>query len=316
MENVSNKTLQKPWVVCILAVFCCTLWGSAFPCIKIGYRLFEIPADAAGSQILFAGLRFTLAGILTVLMGSAAVRKPLIPGKSAFPKILVLAMVQTVLQYLFFYMGLAHASGVKSAIIVGTNSLLSILIASLIFRQEKLTGWKLTGCLLGLFGVITANLSGSMDFSFQFNGEGFIFISACSYAFSSVLIKKFSRDENPVLLSGWQFAAGGVILMAAGFLMGGHVGAFTPPAAVVLFYLAFLSAAAYTIWSILLKYNPVSRVAIYGFMNPVVGVLLSAILLGEGGQAFSLRNLAALLLVCAGIWVVNHFPKPEKSAIL
>ena len=75
----------------------------------------------------------------------------------------------------------------------------------------------------------------------------------------------------------------------------------------MLLYLAFLSAAAYTVWGILLKYNPVSQVAIYGFSNPVVGVLLSALFLGEGGQAFSLQNLGALALVSAGIYVVNRF---------
>ncbi|MEG2733531.1 MAG: hypothetical protein RR930_09055, partial [Clostridium sp.] len=51
----------------------------------------------------------------------------------------------------------------------------------------------------------------------------------------------------------------------------------------------------------------VSRVTIFGFMNPVVGVLLSALLLGEGGQAFSGKNILALLLVSAGIYVVNRF---------
>lgn len=77
------------------------------------------------------------------------------------------------------------------------------------------------------------------------------------------------------------------------------------PAAGVLLYLSFLSAAAYTIWGILLKYNPVSRVAVYGFSNPVIGVFLSAMLLGEAGQAFTLKNVGALALVCAGILVVN-----------
>ena len=110
-----------------------------------------------------------------------------------------------------------------------------------------------------------------------------------------------------MLLSGWQFTLGGVILCAAGFLAGGRLSGFTGPALATLFYLGFLSAAAYTIWGVLLKYNPVSRVTIYGFTNPVVGVLLSALLLGEGGQAFTLRNLGALALVSGGIFVVNRF---------
>lgn len=312
-EEMKHKFLQKQWVVSVLAILCCALWGSAFPAIKIGYSLFNIPADAVGSQILFAGLRFTFAGILTVMIGSLTSKKLLLPGKSSLPKIFKLCMVQTVIQYLFFYMGLAHASGVKSAIITGTNSLMAILIASLIFRQERLTMAKIAGCLLGFLGVAVANLGGaSADLTFRFNGEGFIFISAVSYAFSSVLIKRYSVGENPVMLSGWQFTAGGLILMAAGMIMGGTITVFTVSAALILFYLALLSAVAYTLWSILLKYNSVSRVTIFGFMNPVVGVLLSALLLGEGGQAFSLKNLAALLLVSMGIYVVNRFQNRES----
>lgn len=94
--------------------------------------------------------------------------------------------------------------------------------------------------------------------------------------------------------------------------MGGSLTNVTAPALAMLLYLAFVSAAAYTLWGVLLKYNPVSRVSIFGFMNPVVGVLLSALFLKEGGQAFSVRNLTALFLVCAGIWVVNRFQNNES----
>ena len=62
---------------------------------------------------------------------------------------------------------------------------------------------------------------------------------------------------------------------------------------------------AYSLWGILLKYNPVSKVAVFGFMNPVFGVILSALLLGEGAQAAGVKSLIALLLVSIGIYVVN-----------
>ena len=69
--------------------------------------------------------------------------------------------------------------------------------------------------------------------------------------------------------------------------------------------MGFISAAAYTLWGILLKYNPVGRVAVFGFMNPIFSFLLSALLLGEGSQAFGWTGLSALALVCAGILIVN-----------
>jgi drug/metabolite transporter (DMT)-like permease len=55
----------------------------------------------------------------------------------------------------------------------------------------------------------------------------------------------------------------------------------------------------------LLKVNPVSRIAVFGFMTPIFGVLFSAAMLGEVEQAFNLQTISSLVLVCAGIFVVN-----------
>ena len=103
---------------------------------------------------------------------------------------------------------------------------------------------------------------------------------------------------------------GGGILALMGTLMGGRLEYMTCQGILMLLYLGFLSAVAYSLWGILLKYNPVSKVAIYGFSNPVMGVFLSALLLGEGGQAFCLQNVIALCLVSGGIFLVNYRSKP------
>ena len=93
--------------------------------------------------------------------------------------------------------------------------------------------------------------------------------------------------------------------MAAGGVMGGHITKVTLSGIGLLGYLALVSAVAYSLWGILLKYNPVSRVTVFGFMNPVFGVLLSALLLGETDQASGILGLLSLLLVSVGIYVVN-----------
>ena len=74
----------------------------------------EIAAADTASQILYAGYRFTLAGVLTIVLGSILQRKILLPKRSAIGKIGLLSLLQTVLQYLFFYIGLAHTTGVKA----------------------------------------------------------------------------------------------------------------------------------------------------------------------------------------------------------
>ena len=311
--KTKTQMLTKGWVVALLALVCCTLWGSAFPCIKIGYSLFKISSTDTGTQILFAGLRFVLAGLLTIIIGSFMQKTVLLLSKAATGSILKLCMFQTVIQYFFFYVGLAHTTGVKGAIITGTNTLIAILAASLIFHQEHLTAQKTIGCLVGFAGVILANINGGgIDFDVTLSGEGFMLISATSYALSSIYLKKYSKDFNPVMLSGYQFGVGGVILIIIGFLMDGKLTQVSIAGIGMLVYLAFVSAAAYSIWGILLKYNPVSKVTVYGFMNPVIGVLLSALLLKEGAQAFSLKNMAALILVAVGIYVVNSVSLKNK----
>lgn len=303
--------MQKTIVVWLGAMLCCILWGSAFPGIKIGYKLFNISGTDTATQILFAGCRFTLAGILNIIIGSILAKKFLYPRKSAIGKVLSLSMLQTVIQYLFFYIGLANTSGVKASIIGAVNVFVVIVLSSLIFKLEKLSGTKILGCLVGFAGVVLINVNG-LDFHISLLGEGFILISTIAYAFSSIFIKRFSETENPVMLSGYQFGFGGIILMLVGLITGGRLTEISLKAILLLIYLAMVSAVAYSVWGILLKYNPASKVAAFGFMNPVFGVILSALLLGEKDQATGVISIISLILVCIGIYVVNRETKPKK----
>lgn len=317
-EQLTNKTktiakeenrkyfLQKTWVVCALALVCTFLWGSASPCIKLGYALFKIPSSETWTQILFAGTRFILAGILTILIGSALNRKMLVPTKSSVPSIAKLALFQTILQYIFFYIGLAHNSGVKASIINGSNTFFVILLAGLVFHQEKLDFKKLAGCVIGFAGVIIVSMNGkSIDMNLSLMGDGSLFLCAISYAVSSCLMKNYSKNDNPVMLSGYQFIFGGIVMVIVGLIMGGRINHISLSAVLMLLYLACISAVAYSLWGILLKHNPVSKVAIFGFTNPVFGVLLSAWWLGEGSSELGINALIALILVSIGILIVN-----------
>lgn len=298
--------MQKTIVVWLGALLCCALWGSAFPCIKIGYRLFDIASGDVAAQILFAGCRFTLAGVLALAIGSALNREWLVPKRRSYGRIAKLALLQTVAQYIFFYVGLANTTGVKASIIEGVNVFIAILVASLLFHQEKLSAAKILGCVIGFAGVVLVNSSGGgLDLGFHFTGEGFIFLSTIAYAFSSVFLKRYSKEDNPVLLSGWQFVFGGLVMIVCGLLAGGRLSEWSVAGVLMLLYMAVISAVAYSLWGILLKYNPVSKVAVFGFMNPVFGVILSAILLHEG-DSIGVMCLVSLALVCAGIYIVNR----------
>lgn len=301
-----KELLKNRGIVLLLAVLCCLLWGSAFPVIKIGYQLLGIGAADATSQILFAGVRFFLAGILAIVLGSILQKKFLFPAKSSWGMVTGLSLFQTILQYLFFYLGLAHASGVNASIINGVNTFFAILLATLARKQERLTSGKLLGCVLGTAGVVFVSISGgNVGGGFALNGEGFIVIASMSYAVSSVLMKEYSSHENPVTLSGYQFLVGGAVMMLIGGIAGGNLGNISVQGLLLILYLALVSSVAYSIWGVLLKYNPVSSVAIYGFTTPIFGAMLSALLLGEWSSV-TIRHVIALALVSIGIYIVNR----------
>ena len=306
----SNKIFANPVFVAITAVFCCALWGSATPFIKIGYSLI-LPEKNVVSTILFAGIRFTLAGILTVLIYSLARRKLLYPKRENISKVLTVSAFQTVIQYIFFYVGLANTTGVKGAIASGSNAFFSILVASLIFRQERLTFKKIIACIIGFAGVVIINLKG-LEFNMNFMGDGFVIFSAIAYAVSSVLIKRYSKNEDPVVISGYQFIIGGAFMIILGVMLGGKVTFESMQAVLVLLYLSVLSAVAYSLWGVLLKYNPVSKVTIYSFMIPVFGTLLSKLMLPEDSNVDPVNLVVTLVLICTGIFILNY-QKTQKN---
>lgn len=299
-----NSILTNPLFVAIVAIFCCALWGSATPFIKTGYQLM-LPVRDTASTILFAGIRFTFAGLITIAIYSITRRKLLCPKKESLGKVATVSLFQTVIQYMFFYIGLANTSGVKGTALSGSNAFFAMLVACLIFRQEKLTLKKMTGCLLGIAGIIFVNLEG-LDFNMNFTGDCFVIFSCIAYGISSVLIKRYSAYEDPVVISGYQFFAGGIVMMIVGALMGGNVVVDSGAAFAVLTYLAFLSAVAYSLWGILLKHNPVSKVTIYSFTIPVFGVLLTNLMLTEKSNVTTLNLILSLVFICTGIIVLNY----------
>ncbi len=290
-------------VVVAVALVCCFLWGSAVPGVKIGYALFAIAPSDTPSLMLFAGVRFFLAGLL-LLGWSAARRRPVMPAPRRLGQLLLLGLISTAGQYLFYYIGLAHSTGVKVSITTSTSTFFSVLLAHFLYANDKLTPRRMLGCLLGFVGVVLVNLAASgLDLHVSLLGEGFIVIAALLFSIAGVYGKGLSADMDPGLMTGWQLLLGGSVLALAGILTGGHLGAVGPEAALLLAYLAALSAAAFALWSVLLKHNPVGSIAIFNCAIPIFGVLLAGLFLGE--SVLEWKNVAALVLVSAGIWLVT-----------
>ncbi|WP_234122661.1 DMT family transporter [Clostridium hydrogenum] len=301
----TKETITNKKIIILLATICCLLWGSAFPFVKLGYSLFKISPNDIPSKFLFAGYRFALAGIIVLIISKLAGKKLSILTRENIFQIVLLGITQTTLQYVFFYIGMGYTTGTKGAIMNGTGTFFSIILAHFIYKNDKLNFNKVLGCIIGFLGVIAANFSSDIfKVSFSLNGDFMIILSTFTLSASSIYGKKITQKLDSALVTGYQLLIGGFVLSLLGFSAGGHLSGFTPKSTVLLLYLAALSSIAFSLWTILLKYNKVGTISMFNFLVPVFGVLLSGLVLSE--NILELKNLIALILVCIGIILANR----------
>ncbi|MGN1317753.1 MAG: DMT family transporter [Lachnospirales bacterium] len=300
----------KPINILILAAIATALWGSAIPVIKIGYEAFNITDSGVEVKILFAGIRFLLAGIFVIIFYTIQNKHFELPRKDEYKKIVLLGLVQTTIEYIFFYLSLLYLTGVKGSIMNSIGNFFAVILAHFAFKNDKINAKKFIGCLLGFSGVVVCCFEKGFDFSFTFKGDGFILIAAFCFALGSVITKFVTQNSNSVKITGWQLGFGGLLLVIIGLIMGGKLSIPSYYALFILIYLALLSSAAFSIWAILLKHNPVGKISVYCFLNPVFGVILSGILLGE--DIFNIKTLIALVMVSIGIYIVNYTKNEKK----
>ena len=294
-----------------MAVVCNVLWGSAFPFIKMGYRLFAIDATDTASIMCFAGVRFMLSALLVYAGGAALRRGPLpMPKGKNLLSCCGLGLWQTAAQYTFYYSAVALLTGAMGGILNSTQSFMGVILAHFLYgKADRMTPRKAIGCALGFSGVLVATLGNHGSGS----GWGVFCMMAATIIFtlSGPWNKSVTKKADSFAVCFLNLFVGGLALFVLGTVMGGRLHVQSALAAVVMLYLAFICGAGYILWALLMKNNPVSRIAIFGFVNPVVNVLLSAVLNGE--PLFRWQYLAALVFVCVGIWLVNKAPAQKEK---
>ncbi len=308
----SEKSIyQNPIFILVLATITCFLWGSAFPSIKIGFSMLGIEHANSIIKLQFAGYRFFLAGIYLLVL-ILVLKKPLSIPKRVLPYLILLGLLQTALQYYLFYNGLANVTGVKGSIISSLGTFFAVILPHFYYQNEKWSSNKMFGLALGFIGIIYVNLSkGSIDSDFSFYGEGFLILGALISAGSSILAKEVSKKVNSLVMTSYQMLIGSsVMILFSWSQTGGNVIQFNTKIMPLFLYLALISAVGFSLWFLLLSHNKVSHISIYRFQIPIWGSILSAIFLPN--EKLSMSIFIALLLVCAGIFLVN---KPSKQKL-
>jgi len=307
----TERFFRHPLGIILSATAASLLWGSAYPAIKLSYAALHIGKEDIFKQLLFAGYRFVAAALIIQLLIFIVYRNfGIEKGKTA--KVTKIAVFQTFLQYVFFYIGLSYSTGVQGSIIAGTTSFFQLLLAHFMYKNDHFSVRKTIGLLLGFAGIVVACLSGTtLQLSFGF-GEICLLASAFFGAYGNVLTKQESARMNVFALTSQQMLLGGLGLVVAGAVRTGLLPfQFTTYTLLMLLYLAILSASAFMLWNNVMKYNKVGSVSMYLFLIPVFGVILSSTFLGE---TVHLTVVLALSLVVAGIIIVNRQSKSKASA--
>ena len=302
MENTEVSIFKRPLWVTIFALTAAIAWGWAYPLIKLGFAEFGITQDMTGSKMLFAGVRFSIAGLIVLAVAAAKKRSFAVSDIAGAGYILLFALLNTTLHYAFFYIGLSHSGGARAAILNSLSVFMLVVLACFFFKSDRLTVRKIVGCIIGFAGVLVLNVGGGDSGSFSFMGDGMIVINALCAALAGLMTRGLGSRVDVFVGTGYSLAVGGFMLLVIGIVMGGKLPHITLWGVVILLLLVLISSLCFTLYNKLLTCNPVGKVAIFNSLIPVVGAVTSCLCLNE---QFYWSYLVAALLAMVGIYIIN-----------
>ena len=260
------------------AIIACLLWSTAYASIKLGLQYDE--------PFHFAGVRFIISGII-ILPFTVSPRIYLKIVQENWRVIGMVTFFQIIVNYSLFYVGLQLVPGALGAIIAGSQPLVTALLVSMIHDEDKLTRRKVITIICGIAGVILISV-GRQVFRFgtasELLGVGMILVANISLSYGNILVSLKSKGINPFVLSSSALFSGGLILYLISIPAEGLSSQPFPfDYWIILLWLSFMAAAAFSIWFKLLQ-RPgvkVSELNLWKFIIPVAGAILSWVLVPD-----------------------------------
>jgi drug/metabolite transporter (DMT)-like permease len=286
----------------VFALTAAIAWGWAFPLIKVGFNDFGITPDMTGSKMLFAGIRFAVAGLIVLSVARSSGRSFKTNKMSDWYFIIAFTLMNTTLHYFFFYIGMSHSEGSRAAILNSLSTFLVVLLACACFRSDRLTSRKILGCSVGFSGILALNLGGAESGQFSWLGDGMIILNALCSALANLMTRRLSRMVDVFVGTGYSLSIGGMLLIISGLYFDGTLPNINMSGILCLMLLICISALGFTLYNKLLSLNPMGKVAIYNSLIPIVGAITSCLCLGE---IFHAKYALAGGLAALGIYIIN-----------
>ena len=291
----------------LLASLCQALWGVVFPVIKKSYELFSI--SGVGSTLLFASIRFMIAGVILLLLDTFMEKRFPVLDKKGYASVFMLGTIQTGLAYAFQYIAMISASSINCSILNGTGVIFSTIIAHFISKDDKMNGRKALGGVLGFIGVLVCFLWGGKLEGFSLKGEGLMLLSILTFVTGTNLSRIVTTGIKSVVVSGYNLLVGGAELFILSLFLGGRIGNGGIYGIMCLVFLSLTSCVCLYLWTALSSANSVSKVAVFQCINPITGAIAASLLLGE--NVFQPKYIVSVLLVTISIIIIT---KGRKKA--
>ena len=301
---MKNKNLK----MILLTLVVMALWGTLFPCIKLGYQAFNIDSGSIPSILMFASVRFIVSGL--IVCGYSLLRREKIaaPKKKQISNIVIAGLISIVLHYSFLYIGISTTDSSKTALIKQLGALIYVCFAFLFFKEDKFSIIKILGAVIGFLGIVAINYNSSgVSFS---TGDILIIMASFCTVFSNIITKKTTSGTSPCWVTGISQLSGGLILLVIALCMGAEFLTFTLESTLVLAYICAASISAYTLWYYVLKHDSLSNMFIIKSSEPLFACLFGALLLGE--NIFKIQYLIAFILITIGIVLGNKGEKKHQ----
>lgn len=273
------------------------LWGSLFPMVKMGNVVYGI--HGTGSILYFAGVRFTICGLVICAYALLRDRRAFAPAKNVLWPVLLSGLFSIVLHYACTYTALTMTDSSKTAILKQVGVLFYVCFAALFFKEDKLTVRKFVGVLLGFAGIFAINAS-TAGFSFGFGDVLIIAASFCT-VFSNIISKKVFAHIAPIPATGIAQLFGGLVLLVADKAMGGVMHIAADINVWIFIYICTASVISYCIWFAVVKNGALSKLFIIKFTEPVFAAIFGALILGE--DIFKWQYLLAFVLIAGGVYI-------------
>jgi drug/metabolite transporter (DMT)-like permease len=290
------------------AIIACLLWSTAYAGIKLGLQ-YDTPLHFAGTRFIISGLM-----ILPFTVKPLAYLKMI---RENWKVVITVMVLQTLINYSLFYFGLDLVPGALGAVIVGSQPLVTAVVAAMMHEDEKLTKHKIITIIFGISGVILIS-AGRQAFrlgtAVEFLGVILILGANIATATSNVVVSLKSKGIDPLVLSSASLGIGGLILYLVSFPIEKNVMVHKPLVYWLdLLWLSFMSAFAFSLWFKLLQ-RPgvkVSELNLWKFIIPVVGAILSWLLVpGENPEWLTIAGM----IIITGSLMLFYFSTRKAKA--